>query len=142
MSLGGRARHLLTFGGAFPCAMTGLMRFETDSGQDVFVEVKENVLLAQGGDALLVPEDALRKGFLPQVGVKDAGRKLSDAVGILRPIVDAVTMQLDRMQRRPDEATLTLGIAFGGGVDAKIVSSKADATMELTLTWKSAPPPK
>jgi hypothetical protein len=59
----------------------------------------------------------------------------------IRSTVEAVTAELVEAweQARPDEATVTFGIAASlksGKLSALLLDAKGEATLQITLTWK------
>lgn len=62
---------------------------------------------------------------------------LSEVVGRIRPVIEAIAAQVRSVEEPPAEVTAEIKIGFSG--EAKVVLAKAagDASLTLRLTWKN-----
>jgi len=112
--------------------MKRLILMETDSGQEVLVEVDVD----ESTEAIA---PASRAGEL----AAKAGRTFERAFEDVRPVAEAVVRGLGGSSPlRPDEIVVTFGLKMSVAAGAMIASTSGDANFEVTLTWepKSQPP--
>jgi hypothetical protein len=76
------------------------------------------------------------QGFRP-AGTGDIAGRVRDAVG---PAVEAARVVLEKAKEaRPDEVELKFGVKVTGGATWMVARAAAEASFEITLTWRQHP---
>ena len=106
--------------------MPYLVAFSTNSGSQVVVEVDE-----------APPAGVERAGRAGEVAER-AQETLEAALGTVKEAAEALVKTLDRLARKPDEATVEFGVKLGAKAGAFIVCADAEAHFTVTLKWSPA----
>ncbi|WP_164205525.1 CU044_2847 family protein [[Micrococcus luteus] ATCC 49442] len=107
--------------------MTRLVEFPTANGAAVLVEVKDG---AAG--------PVTRGGAHGEVFAR-AQQTFENALGNIRPAVQAVIDELLSVSNRPDEVCIEFGLDVHAEVGAFIAAASSTSNFKVTLTWRSGP---
>lgn len=112
--------------------MSDVIEFRTRGGGVVAVQVAE---------ANRPADEPTTRGM--QQAVEEAGRLASigfeEALDQIRPATEAIVSLVDRLTTSPDQISVEFGIGFHGELGALITKAGADANLQVTMTWRSAP---
>jgi hypothetical protein len=107
--------------------MGELVRFKTEKGESVFVEV-----------AAL--EGPVTRGGRAGGAVVDAGQTLERVLARLGPAVRGIATQLRAAADRPDEVEVEFGVKLSADSNVIIARAGGEANFRVALRWSSAPP--
>ncbi|MDX2471647.1 MAG: CU044_2847 family protein [SAR324 cluster bacterium] len=96
---------------------------EIEKGMDLKIEVSDS-----WDKKTKVKEDS--PGFYNQT------RDFSEAVQIIRPLVDKVLQPLKTLERRPDEISLNFGFSFTKNSELILKEGGKEAHIQVNLTFK------
>ena len=104
--------------------MSEVMRFEVDEEEAVLVEVDEETF-------------GIQRASRDEDEVIRAGRRLQEALAVIRPTARAVVDALSGLAA--DEQEVSFGVILSGEVGAIIARTSATAHFTVTLSWRSRP---
>src|SRR5262249_19565948 len=105
--------------------MTTIVEFEGSSSQ-ILVRASEE------DDFGLQPVGTV------EAAVRKARITLTDAMGSLKEMADAVQSQVERLVHPPSEVVAEFGLELNASGLFVVANAGAKATMRIQLTWKSA----
>lgn len=105
----------------------GLVEFPGEDGARVYIQSLPEEIPAEGGLA--------RAGAGDRV-VRAARETWRQALAGMRAAAEGALHELNDIDPVPDEVELSFGVAINGGFGATIVSTKADAHLQVRVVWK------
>jgi hypothetical protein len=112
--------------------MKRLVKFPSDSGEPILVEVED---VGLGGET--------RRGLSTSAVVERAQTSFEDALERARPMATSLMGKLhaigDAAGNPPDEVQVEFGIVLNAEAGAILASASAGANYKVTMTWKRPP---
>lgn len=108
--------------------MKRLVKYELDSGGTILVQVNAD----DYGVDELVPAAS------PDEVVAKATESFERALDTVKQVAESVVRQVETIPRKPDEVAVSFGVTLAGSVNFLVASGSAEATLNVTLTWKGA----
>ncbi|RCV54518.1 CU044_2847 family protein [Marinitenerispora sediminis] len=102
--------------------MSELLRFDTENGTEVLVEVS--------GDRSGIVDTSARDL------VRSADRTFEAVLDRVRGVSELLARKLTDLPSRPDEITVELGVNINAEADVFIASTTAESSLQITLTWR------
>lgn len=106
--------------------MKRLMEYELEGGGSVLVQVNTDDYAA----------DELIPAASPDEVAAKATQTFEQSLGTVKQVAQSVMRQVEAIPRRPDEVTVAFGLTLAGSVNFLVASGSAEATLNVTLTWK------
>ncbi len=108
--------------------MGQLVEFPLETGGSVLVEVTG---YAAG---------PVTRGLKGAEVAERAQQTFEDAVGCIKPAVQAAVAQLRSLAEAPDEVHVGFGLNLHAGAGAVIAAASAEANFSVDLTWRRSEP--
>lgn len=100
-----------------------LVEFELESGDSIFVEVKE---IEETDGRISLPGDMIQK----------AQDTFEVALEKVKPIANTIITKLNSLNQPADEVEVKFGLKMTAQAGTIIAGASADANYEITLKWK------
>ncbi|MBN6058348.1 hypothetical protein JYK22_40890, partial [Nonomuraea sp. RK-328] len=98
----------------------------------VAFDAQDTQILVEVETHLLGPERVATR----DKAVAAAKVTFNQAVSVLRPTAQAIVDELNRMQDRPDEVEVTLGLKFTAGAAVLVASGSSESSCTVKMVWK------
>src|ERR687890_1500194 len=112
--------------------MKRLVKFTSDSGEPILVEVED---VGLGGET--------RRGLSASTVVERAQTSFEDALEKAKPMATSLVGKLraigDAAGSPPDEVQVEFGIVLSAEAGAVLAAASAGANYKVTMTWKRPP---
>ena len=105
--------------------MKNLIELPLEDGGNVLVEVDQTT-----------GTGTVMRGLDNKQVVAKAVQTFEDALGNLRPAVEAIVLRFNDLDVTPELLSIEFGIKFSADAKAYIASASAEANFKVTLSWK------
>ncbi len=100
-----------------------LVEFELESGDSIFVEVKET---EETDGRISLRDDVVEKAQL----------SFESAFDKIKPVASTIISKLRNLKEPPEEVEVKFGLKMSAAAGAVIAAASLDANYEITLKWK------
>lgn len=107
--------------------MTDLVRFTTDFGEGVVVEVEES-----DHEAGLV-----RASRRPGEVVLESTKSFGEIASVIQPVANRLIQSIRAVDVKPEEVEITFGLKLTFSAGAVIASTSGEGNFQIRLKWSS-----
>jgi hypothetical protein len=112
--------------------MSELVRFESDQGGEVLVEVAEPVDGPTGGRVT-------RGGGRSAAVISDAGESLEQVLGKLGPVIQGVVTKLRESADWPEQVEVEFAVKISADSNVIIARAGGEANFRVLMRWSKEP---